>query len=651
MVDIAPYGSWVSPISSERVASAASEPQWVGLHGGQVWWAESRPDEGGRVALLRMADGRSVELLPGEWNVRNRVHEYGGRPWAVLDAPDTTHVVFTNWDDQRIYVFEPSGAEGPKPITHEPVTRHGVRYGDLIPAPGGSAVWCVRETVTGERRTDVTRALVRVPALGDGSDVRVLAASHHFMTGPKPSPDGRHAAWIGWNHPDMPWDRAELCVAPILADGSFASHRVLAGGQGESVCQAEWDGNDAVLAMTDPDGWWNLHRVRLDGSRVNLAPGEAELGGPMWTLGRRWFTPLGNGRHLVLRAGKPAILDERDATITGLQAGPPIWTTDIAGADGAVAAVATGPFTSPGVLEFDSASGRLAMLTAPDPKLPGREFLPIPQERTFAGLDGRAIPVVVYPPRNPDFAAPPGELPPYLVHAHGGPTWHFQPVLNLPISYLTSRGIGIAAVNYGGSAGYGRAFRETLNGQWGVLDVADCAAVAAALAAEGIADPARIGIRGGSAGGWTAAASVLSGASYHCATMMFPMLDVRSWAAGVPDTHDFESRYVERLVGELPRHEQRYLDRSPLANVEKLASPALLLHGADDLVCPPEQARRFISRLDGTGVPHAYLDFPGEQHGFRRAGTVKVALEAELSFYGQVFGFTAHGVPVLELRR
>jgi dipeptidyl aminopeptidase/acylaminoacyl peptidase len=634
VVRIAPAGTWISPIGAEFVASAGNEPQWVDLHGGEAWWAESRPAEGGRVTLLRTVGGHPVEVLPGPWNVRNRVHEYGGRPWTVLG----TRAAFTHWDDQRIYLHDLATGGEPRPITPEPLVPHGFRYADLAPAPDGEAVWCVRETVTGPA---VERTLVSVR---DG-EVRVLAASHHFMTGPKPSPDGRHAAWIGWNHPDMPWDATELCVAPIEPDGTFGPFRVLAGGPAESVCQFVWEGDGTLLALTDPDGWWNLHRIGLDGSRVNLAPAQEELGGPLWTLGRRWFAPLGAGRHLVLRAGKPALLDEHSKTITDLPVDPPVWTTDVAGANGTVVAVATGPATGPTVVRLDPAG--LTRLTEPA-AVPDPAFLPVPVERTFAGPGGRAIPAIVYPPRNPDFAAPQGEPAPYVVHAHGGPTWHFQPVLNPAFSYLTSRGIGVVAVNYGGSAGFGRAYREALAGRWGVVDVADCAAVAEALVAEGVA--ARVGIRGGSAGGWTAAASVTTRSTYACATLMFPMLDVTAWADGEPDTHDFESRYVERLIGALPEHRRRYAERSPMCHVDRLACPTLLLHGEEDPVCPAEQARRFVARLDGSGIPHAYVAFAGEQHGFRRAETVRAAIEAELSFYGQVFGFDAPEVPVLNLR-
>ncbi|HEU5474688.1 MAG TPA: prolyl oligopeptidase family serine peptidase [Actinophytocola sp.] len=651
MVEIAPYGTWTSPVSAERAAGAQRTPGWVGLHAGAVWWTESRPEEGGRVALLRAAPGEPpAEVLAAPWNVRNRVHEYGGRPFTGVDGG----IAFTNWADQRVYLSGPDGGD-PVPLSPEPERPQGIRYADLTAGPGGEHVWAVRETVTGDAPTDVRRDLVALPvtgaAAGDPAAVRVLTATHHFMTGPKVSPDGRLAAWIGWDHPRMPWDGTELCVAEIQPDGSFGLHRVLTGGPSESVCQVEWDGPDAVLALTDPDGWWNLYRITLDGRRTNLAPGKEELGGPLWMLGMRWFAPLGAGRHAVLRSGRLAVLDERSATVTDVESDVPVWMPSLATADGVVVSTAGGPTRGTAVVRLNLSSGELTPLTEPPPNLPDQSYLPVPTERWFTDHNGHSIPALVYPPRNPEFAAPDGEAPPFLVHVHGGPTSKFIPLLSLEIAYFTSRGLGVVAVNYGGSTGYGREFRELLNEQWGVVDVGDCATVATALAKEGIADEDRLVVRGGSAGGWTAAASITSVDTYRCATAMFPIIDLAAWTSAGGETHDFESRYVEGLVGTLPEHTARYIERSPINHVDRVAGPVLVLQGLEDPVCPPEQAKRFAASLDGTGIPHACLLFEGEQHGFRRAESIVVALHAELSFYGQVFGFEPPGIPAVELRR
>ncbi|NUT52815.1 MAG: S9 family peptidase, partial [Saccharothrix sp.] len=584
------------------------------------------------------------DLLPPPWNARNRVHEYGGRPWVVLDTPEGTRVAFTNWDDQRVHLFDPDDpTPSPVPISPQPERHHGHRYADLTAGPGHTEVWCVRETVTGDARTDIRRDLVALPL--DGSPPRVLAASHHFMTGPRLSPDGRHFAWIGWDHPRMPWDGTELCVAEV---GS-TTHRVLAGGDTEAVCQVEWDGDDSLLVLTDPDGWWNLFRIGLDGAARNLAPCPQELGGPLWRLGHRWFAALGEGRYAVLRSGAPAVLDEHAGTVTDLDVELPAWHSQLAAHDGVLVSAAAGPLTESAVVSLDLATGVLTRHTPGGSTLP-EDYLPVPEPRVFTGPDGD-VPAYVYPPRNPDFAGPDGEKPPYVVHVHGGPTGRSSPVLDAELAYLTSRGIGVVAVNYGGSTGYGRAFRERLREQWGVVDVNDCAAVAQALADEGTADRDRLAIRGGSAGGWTSAASLTSVKTYRCGMVAFPILDLAGWTGDVGETHDFESRYVEGLVGPWPAAADRYAERSPANRVDRLAGPVLLLQGLEDEICPPEQADRFAGALDGTGIPHAYLTFEGEQHGFRKATTIIAALQAELSFYGQVFGFTPAGVPVLELRR
>ncbi|MGB3443250.1 MAG: prolyl oligopeptidase family serine peptidase [Actinophytocola sp.] len=641
MVKIAQFGSWESPLTAETVAAAGVAPKWVDVHDGIVWWAESRPTEDGRVALMREGpDGTPVEVLAAPWNVRNRVHEYGGRPWTVLGNT----VVFTDWGDQRVYAYDwADGTDEPRPLTPVPARRHGLRYADLSPGPGNTSVLCVRETVTGDRPTDVARDLVELPL--DGTGPRSLGASHHFMSGPRLSPDGTRLAWIGWDHPNMPWDGAELCVAE-----PGQPHRVLAGGPRESVCQAEWESADSLLVLNDPDGWWNLFRVGLDGSAVNLARCEEELGGPLWVLGCRWFAPLGGGRHAVLRSDRLAVLDERSGTVTDVDTDLTAWSSDLVAHNGVVVSAAGGQQREAAVVRLDLGTGVETIVSGQPHDLPDPSYLPTPEHRVFTSKDGREIPAFVYLPRNPGFAGPDGAAPPLLVHVHGGPTGKVSDVLKRDIAYFTSRGIAVVAVNYGGSAGYGREFRESLNEQWGVVDVHDCSTAARTLAEEGVVDGARLAVRGGSAGGWTAAASMTSVPTYACATIMFPILDLTNWTSAGGETHDFESRYIEGLVGVLPEHADRYADRSPCNHVDRLAGPVLLLQGLEDEVCPPEQADRFVASLDGSGLPHAYLTFEGEQHGFRRASSVTTALEAELSFYGQVFGFTPPGVPVLELK-
>ncbi|AIG76805.1 acyl-peptide hydrolase [Amycolatopsis japonica] len=591
------------------------------------------------------ADGTVEDVLPAPWNVRNRVHEYGGRPWLVLDDV----LVFTHWTDQRVYRRDLTTGET-TPLTPEPATRHQLRYSDLRPGRPGE-VWLVRERSTGPRRVDIARDLIAVPL--DGGPERVLTASHHFLTAPQLSPDGKRAAWLGWNHPAMPWDGTELCVAELREDGTFGPHSVLAGAADVSVCQVDWESADSLLALLDPHGWWNLHRVGLDGGITNLAPAEQEIGGAQWKLGARWFTPLGDGRFAVIASGRLAVLDEATRELTPVAAAADLtaWSTNgLAVHEGCVVGVAAGPKREAAVVKVDLAGGTVTELaSAPEPPSPA--YLSTPVERIFKTDGGDRIPAFLYLPANPDFAAPEGELPPLFVYPHGGPTGRDSAVLDHEISYFTSRGIAVVTVNYGGSTGYGRAYRERLREQWGVVDVADCVTVAEALAAEGTVDGDRLAIRGGSAGGYTSAASLTTTTTYRAGTVMYPILDLTQWTGDGGETHDFESRYLDGLIGPLPETEQRYRDRSPINNAGTLAGPLLFLQGLEDEICPPEQADRFVAGLAGRGIEHAYLRFEGEQHGFRKAETIVAALEAELSFYGQVFGFETPGVPKLRLSR
>ncbi len=636
-----PYGAWTSPITAELVAEADNRPSWPAWHGDRLVYAQALPEEGGRVGLFAHGAGGPVELLATPWNVRNRVHEYGGRPWTSVPGA----IVFTNWDDQRLYALEDSAGQ-PRPITAEPGRPHGARYTDLHPGPDGS-VWCVRETVTGDRPTDVTRDVVAVPL--DGGEPRTVLATHHFLSVAKVSPDGRHLAWLGWDHPAMPWNGTELCVAEMRADGTAGEHRVLAGGPREAVCQFEWEDSDNLVALTDPTGWWNLYRVPLSGQPGNLAPLDAECGGALWVAGSQWFAQLGGGRFVLLRGGTPVLVGEDGITEIGGLADIPVFSAMLAVRNGTLYATAAGPARKSALVAVDLERGGYTELTGQPADLPDPAYLPTPESRTFTDEAGNEIPAIVFPPANPGFTAPEGELPPFVVHVHGGPTGAVAPVLSLEFAYLTSRGIGVVAVNHGGSTGHGRAFRERLEGQWGVVDLADCATVVAALGREGTADPGRLAIRGGSAGGYSAAHAIATTGTYHAATVRFPVIDMLRFAEG--DTHDFESQYLHSLVGALPGHEQRYRDRSPITHVGEVRDPVLVLQGDEDAICPPEQARAFSAALGGTGIPHAYLEFAGEQHGFRKAANIITAMCAELSFYGQVFGFVPPAVEPIELRK
>ncbi|MDX3228814.1 prolyl oligopeptidase family serine peptidase [Streptomyces sp. ME19-01-6] len=739
-----PYGAWRSPIDAALAASHDGHPEYVGTVGDEVWWTAPRPDEGGRRTLMRRRPGGAeISALPAPWNVRSRVMEYGGLPWAAVPRPSGGPlVVFAHFADQRLYVYEPDDPAGapPRPLTPVSDLGGGLRWADLRLHADRGEVWGVLEEFTGEGPTDVRRVIAAVPLDGSAAEDRAAVRElsddrHRFVTGPQLSPDGRRVAWIAWDHPRMPWDGTVVMVAEVAEDGRFAGARAVLGGPGESVAQAEWGTDGTLLAATDRTGWWNLHQLDPEeacadtafgagggaplaeggvaspagdaggrpeagaapgagaagcagaaggadvvrgagaaagagvvagdpdadaapgagaaagaGRPVALCPRQEEFGGPMWKLGLRWFAPLPGGLVAVVHgrgAARLGILDPRTRELADVPGPWTEWDATLAVAGSRVVGVAASPHSSYEVVELDTRTGHARVIGAAhtDPVDPA--YYPRPVERTFTGPGGRDVHAHIYPPHNPDHTAPDGELPPYVVWAHGGPTDRAPLVLDLQIAYFTSRGIGVAEVNYGGSTGYGRAYRDRLREQWGVVDVEDCAAVAEALAEEGSADRARLAIRGGSAGGWTAAASLTATGLYACATVKYPVLDLTDWTDD--GTHDFESRYMETMIGPLAEVPDRYRDRSPAHRADRVFAPFLLLQGLDDPVCPPVQCERFLAAVAGRGVPHAYLTFEGEGHGFRRADTMVRALEAELGLYARTFGLTPPGVPALEL--
>ncbi|MFI2369457.1 S9 family peptidase [Streptomyces sp. NPDC018833] len=665
MVPTGPYGTWPSPIGAALAASRDGQPDHLGIVGDEVWWTAPRPAEGGRRALVRRRpDGREESVLPPPWNVRGRVMEYGGLPWAGAGrAEGGPLIVFVHFPDQRLYAYEPDvpGAR-PRPLTPFSSVGGGLRWAEPLLRVEHGEVWCVLEEFTGEAPTDVRRVIAAVPLDGSAAEhrgaVRELGDDRHrFVTGPKVSPDGRHAAWIAWDHPQMPWDATVVLLGDVTDGGPFAGVRTVVGEADESVCQVDWAPDGSLLFVSDRGNWWEPRRIRPAGNNFGhataLCPGrQEEFGGPLWKTGSQWFQPLDSGLVAVVHGrGTTAlgILDPETGELVDA-AGPwSEWTPTLAACGDRVIGVAASPRSAYEIVELDTRTGRTRVIGSAhdDPVDPA--YYPEPQIRTFTGPGSREIHAHIYPPHSPDRVAPDDELPPYVIWAHGGPTGRAPLVLDLEIAYFTSRGIGVAEVNYGGSTGYGRAYRNRLREQWGVVDVEDCAAVAEALADEGTADPRRLAIRGGSAGGWTAAASLATTDVYACGTIIYPVLDLLSWADG--ETHDFESRYLESLVGPLSEASGRYRERSPLTRADGITAPFLLLQGLDDVICPPAQSERFLARMAGRGVPHAYIAFEGEGHGFRRVETVIRALEAELSLYAQTFGITRSDIPLLELRK
>lgn len=684
----APYGAWPSPVGASDVARASIHLTFPTVIADQVWWQEVRPEQGGRTTVVhRAADGRRTELVPPPWNARTRVHEYGGRSYVPVPAEAVTRgaarssgrsatrttrsweIVFANYADQRLYVSRTAKAAAkkgshrgrpaagePRPLTPAPVQPCALRYADFVLSPDGTEIWCVRERH--EEGGRVSSAVVAVPldasAADDPSAVRELVTGSDFYAFPAPSPDGTRLAWICWNHPRMPWDGTELRVATI-ENGVPGKGRLIKGGVAESVLAPCWRDETSLYVVSDWSGWWNIYQVGLYGEPPQaLYPAEEEFAGPLWELGGRPFAPLGDGRLAVVHGQgdlKLGLLDPDSGELTDLDV-PYTGVEPAVSADGtSIVAIAGAPATPLCVIRVDVATGRTEALRRELDELPDAAYLPVPSAVEFEGPFGRVVHALVYPPSNPAAMAPEGELPPFVIMVHGGPTSHATSVLDLGKAYFTSRGIGIVDVNYGGSTGYGRGYRERLRRQWGVVDVEDVIAVARGLAAAGDADPQRLAIRGGSAGGWTSLCAVTTGAAVHgkvfgAAASYSGPVNLEEFAHR---THHFESRYMDGLIGPLPGFGATFRERSPGGHVSPATSPVLVLQGMDDPIVPAEQSEAIVRELSEHGIKHAYLAFDGESHGFRRAETVIAALEAELSFYGQILGFAPPGIPVLKL--
>jgi dipeptidyl aminopeptidase/acylaminoacyl peptidase len=636
---ILPYGSWPSPVSAAEVAESAPRIDGARFVGDDVWWGQTVPAERGRTTVMSRTAG---PLLPAPWDARSRVHEYGGGSWASTpgtDAAPGDAIAFVEKADQRIWL-RTRGAE-PRPLT--PAGR-GMRFGGLVWAAG--RLLAVREThVDGVRvpRRDIVAVPVDGSAADDGSAVASLAAGSDFVAQPALSPDGTRLAWVAWNHPDMPWDRTEIRVAaPGAADWTVVAGGADPSGRRRAALQPEWDGDD-LLFLDDPDGRWNLFRWR-DGAATAVAPADADTGGPLWVLGERWYAPLDDGSILAVRTNgsdELVLLTAEGGRPVALPATAELAIEDVRGSRALVSGAGA---AGPGLWLVDLDDGRVETLAGGASRW-GDEWMPRSRAVTFPGLHGD-VHAFAYPPTNPGATAPDPELPPYVVFVHGGPTAHVGGAASAKIAYLTSRGIGVLDVNYGGSTGYGRAYRERLLGQWGVVDVDDVIAAAQGLADAGMADPARIAIAGGSAGGWTVLAALVRGGVFAAGISRYGVADLRALAE---DTHDFESRYLDGMVGPLPAAAALYEERSPLTHLDRFTVPLLIEQGLDDPVVPPSQSEAVRDALAARGVPHAYLAFAGESHGFRRSETIVRTLEAEVAFLGAVFGFTPAGVPPLDL--
>jgi dipeptidyl aminopeptidase/acylaminoacyl peptidase len=615
------------------VSASSARIEGARFVGEDVWWGESIADEGGRSGVRREASGAVVDVLPAPWSARSRVHEYGGGSWTADDAGT---LYFVEKADQRVWRLD-AGAEAPVALTPD---AGDVRFGGLSLQHG--RLLAVREDHT--TGTDVpARDIVQIAL--DGSGPVSLVAGSDFVAHPALSPDGAHLAWIAWDHPHMAWDSAELRVG-ALDGGRVAVWRTAAGGA-SSPLQPEWTAADALVFADDPTGRWNLWRTDIGGaSPMPVAPADADTGGAVWVLGTRWYALLSDGRIVAVRTnGSDAlVLLDPDGAVHALDV-EPVTQLSIEDVRGTRVLLSGAGARGAGLWLIDVDAPDDARLIAGASSPWGDEWMPLPRAVTMSGPHG-PVHAFDYPPTHPDAVAPAGERPPYVVFVHGGPTSHVGGAASGKIAYLTSRGIGVLDVNYGGSTGYGRAYRERLLGQWGVVDVDDVTAAARGLAEEGAADPDRLAIAGGSAGGWTVLCALTDSDTFGAGISRYGVADLRLLAA---DTHDFEARYLDGLVGPLPEAEELYVERSPLSHLDRLRTPLLIEQGLDDRVVPPSQSEAVRDALAANGVAHAYLAFEGEAHGFRRAETLVTTLEAELAFLGRVFGFQTPGVPEIDL--
>ena len=665
---IAPFGTWESPLTAVAVAAGSLRLEVVAVHGDEVYWLEGRPAEGGRTVLVRRrADGSVADVTPGGTNVRTRVHEYGGGACVVWAGPAAGPaagpvkstaagtVYYSEFADQRVYRLVP----GASPV---PITPAGPwRYADAAIHPSGRWLVCVREDHTQPGREPVT-TLVRLPLDGQGSTGEsagvsaevsagdVLASGFDFYSTPRFSADDTRLCWLAWRHPQMPWDGTEVWVADIAGDGSAVAvlrdaHKV-AGGSDESIVQPGWSPDGTLYFVSDRTGWWNLYRLRA-GAIETIHPMEAELGGPQWQFGAScWafadpstivvsYSSAGRRRAATIDLS----IDPKDRALSplgDLEPGAAILATRthavfVGGSPRAPDAVVRVSLSSRVVETLRVASPQMLQASQVS------EAQPI-EFPTDAGLTAHAF---YYAPRSAAHTGLTGERPPLIVISHGGPTSAATTRLSLEVQYWTTRGFGIVDVDYGGSSGYGRAYRQRLNGQWGIVDVRDCVNAANHLVREGLADRARLIIRGRSAGGYTTLAALTfhpdvftAGASYY------GICDVEVLAR---DTHKFESRYLDTLIGPYPAARDDYRARSPIHFTDRLSCPLILLQGLEDQVVPPNQAEMMADAVRAKGLPVALLLFEGEQHGFRRTETIVRCLEAELSFYGAVCGFEPVG--------
>lgn len=623
---VAPYGSWKSPITSDLIVSGTIGLGQVVLDGEDIYWIEMRPEESGRnVIVRRTPDGEISDVTPPGFNVRSRVHEYGGGAFTVKDGV----IYYSNFADQRLYRQAPGSS--PQPLTPE----RALRFADGVIHPLQNRLICVCEDHTqGEQQ-----AVNRLVSLNlDAGGQQVLASGNDFYSSPCLSPDGQHLAWLSWNHPNMPWDGTELWVGEINGEGSLKTIKRVAGGVDESIFQPQWSPDGVLYFISDRTGWWNLYRWQ-DGRVEPLLKVEAEFGMPQWLFGMSTYG-FASADTIICTYTQQGIwtlaslnLITRNLEAIGIPYSEIMFLRVGAGSVVFRASSVTEPAA---IVRFELATRQLQVLQRSSQAGVDAGYFSMPQAIAFPTQDQLTAFAFYYAPQNQDYLAPQGELPPLLVKSHGGPTAAASNTFSLGIQYWTSRGIAVLDVNYGGSTGYGRAYRLRLEGQWGIVDVDDCVDGACYLAQQGQVDGDRLAITGGSAGGYTTLCVLTFRDTFKAGASHYGVSDLE---ALVRDTHKFESSYLTRLIGPYPERADLYRQRSPIHFSDRLACPVIFFQGLEDKIVLPNQAELMVEALRAKGVPVAYIAFAGEQHGFRRGENIKRALDGELYFYAQVFGF------------
>lgn len=595
--------------------------------GGALYWLERRPSEAGRQVIVRSdLHGSIADILPSSFNARTRVHEYGGGSYTVSDGI----VYFINNSDQAIYKLESGNAK--LLYSHD-----GLRFADLLIDKQHQLLICVCEDHRNSH--EVLNSLISIPLAG--GDHRTIAYGHDFYSSPALSPDGRTLAWLSWDHPDMPWDTTMLWSAALNDEGTIDEPLMVAGGNNISIFQPQWSPDGRLYFVSDEHGYWNIWR--LDSDVISpLADFEYEFGVPQWSFAMSTYAFDVSGQifcafnnqglwsigMLCVNTGKLLRIDTPYTDIKSVRA--------LNGMAGFIGGSPTQPHTI-SIINLDDY--HLTHLRTSIENPIDHDWLSKSEAISFKSENGIAH-GFFYPPTNPNYAPLPLERPPLIVFCHGGPTAASTNTLNLRIQYWTSRGFAVFDVNYRGSTGYGRTYRQALNGQWGILDVADCAKGAQYLTNRGDVDDSRLIIRGSSAGGYTCLCALTFTSSFKAGASLYGIGDLE---ALLQDTHKFESHYLDRLIGPWPQAKQRYHDRSPRYHASQLSCPIIFMQGLDDKVVPPAQAEAMVTVLREKHLPVAYLVFEGEQHGFRKAQTITHALESEHYFYTQIFGIPWHG--------